>query len=198
MNLKKLYNLKLVDYKLNGVRDSPDKLLAMLLLPQKDNFLPLMVSSGEFYNKYKKEIDVKIERVIRDFEITNAEIVTYIEDKGVMCQNFEHDKIWFVFCEGFDTMHWGLMYRKNKSPEQIYAEAYGSDELDDINELSIRYKKLLESSSNSSVIMLPSREEQFNVEKDWQTVEPNGFIENYCLTKEEVRKIKMLRRQKNK
>lgn len=124
MELKELYNLKLLDYKNNGVKEHPANLLAMLLLSERDKFEPIAVSEKEFYSTYKKEIDTKIEKVVKDFEITNEEIAKYIEDNGVSTGDFEYDKIWFVFCEGFGAMHWGLMYRPEKSPEEIYSEVF--------------------------------------------------------------------------
>lgn len=48
-----------------------------------------------------------------------------IESKGVSTDNYEQDKIWFVFCEGFGTMHWGLMYHRDWTPEQIYLACFG-------------------------------------------------------------------------
>lgn len=125
MNLNELYNLKLLDYQKNGIKEQPDKLLAMLLLPEKDNFEPLKTSEGKFYDSYKSEINEKIAKVINDFEITDEEIIKQIEDNGVSCNNFEHDKIWFVFCKGFGAIHWGIMYHPDKSPEEIYADVFG-------------------------------------------------------------------------
>lgn len=129
MTLYELYNVKLMEYKKYGVKDEPDKLLSMLLLPKKEDFEPLMVSEGKFYEKYKKKIDYMIEKVINDFDITDEEIIHHVEKKGVLCNNFEHDKIWFVFCEGFGLMHWSIMYHKEKTPEEIYIEEYGASEL---------------------------------------------------------------------
>ena len=105
MTLNELYNVKLMEYKKLGVKDEPYKLLSMLLLPRKAEFEPLMVSEGKFYEKYKKNIDSMIEKVIKDFDITDEEIIWHVEKKGVLCNNFEHDKIWYVFGEGFGLMH---------------------------------------------------------------------------------------------
>lgn len=60
MTLNELYNVKLIEYKKYGVKDEPDKLLSLLLLPKKNEFEPLMVSEGEFYERYKNEIDSMI------------------------------------------------------------------------------------------------------------------------------------------
>lgn len=124
MTLNELYKEKLKDYKETGKREQPDKLLAMLLLPERDYYEPLMVAEGVFYQSYQKEIDEKIDKVIQDFDITTNEIVQMVESKGVLCENFEHNKIWFVFAKGFGAMHWGLMYHKEMSPEEIYEECF--------------------------------------------------------------------------
>lgn len=129
MTLNELYNVKLMEYKKYGVKDEPDKLLSLLLLPKKDEFEPLRVAEGAFYEVYKKEIDSMIEKVIKDFDITDEEIIWHVEKKGVLCNNFEKDKIWFVFCWGFGLMHWSIMYHKEKTPEEVYIEEYGVSEL---------------------------------------------------------------------
>lgn len=124
MLLKDLYNLKLMEYELQGLRERPDKLLAMLLLSERDKYEPLSVPEGIFYKKYQEEIDKKIVQVENDFKFTQEDIIKYVEET-VVCDNYEHDRIWFVFCEGFGAMHWGLMYRKEKTPEEIYSEYFG-------------------------------------------------------------------------
>lgn len=127
MNLMELYNKKLIEYKETGVREQPDKLLAMLLLPEKDNYEGLKTSEGKFYNYYKKQIDEKILKVTTDFQITDDDIVNYIEGKGLLCNDLENDKIWFVFAPGFGAMHWALMYHPDMSPEEIYNAVYDNE-----------------------------------------------------------------------
>lgn len=115
-----LYNLKLEEFKSTGFRDKPEKLLALLLLPNIRNYEPLMVCEGEFYEEYKLQIDEKISKVEKDFKITENDIIQYIEENGVCCDDFEQDKIWFVFCKGFGAMHWALMYHPKMKPEEVY------------------------------------------------------------------------------
>ena len=143
MELAELYKLKLLKYKINGEKESPDKLLAMLLLPEKDKYEPLMVSEGKFYSKYKNEIDLKIEKVINDFEITDDEIIKYIEDKDIICNDFEQDKIWYVFCEGFGAMHWSLMYYPEMTPEEVY-EKFFDETLEKKNNINFSPEKIEE------------------------------------------------------
>lgn len=110
MTLRELYNLKLYEYRETGLRDKPEKLLAMLMLPEMNKYEALQVSEGEFYKKYQKEIDAKIAKVERDF-------------------NFTKEKIWFVFCEGFGAMQWGIMYHKDATPEEIFSQYFEDDQL---------------------------------------------------------------------
>ena len=141
MNLTELYNLKLEIYKETGIKEHPSKLLAMLLLPEMDKYEPLNSGEGLFYRIYKKEIDKKINKVENDFNITKAEIISYIEETIISEEkNYNDDKIWFVFNEGFGAMHWGLMYRKNNTPEQTYIEYFDDIELLEINNSKILVK----------------------------------------------------------
>lgn len=128
MTLKELYNLKLYEYKEFGIKERPWKLLAMLLLSEKNKYEPLKNAQGEFYKKYKNEIDKQINKVERDFDFTHEEIVEYIE-KTVDCDNYEEQKIWFVFEDGFGILNWGLMYKEDKTAEEIYSEYYNNDDL---------------------------------------------------------------------
>ena len=124
--LQKIYNDYLTNYKRTGIKPYPDKLLALLILPEKDNYEPLMVEEGKFYEAYKKEIDAKIEQVIKDFNLTKEDVIRFIEQKGIYYkeEDYEEDKIWFVFAEGFGAMHWSLMYHPEYTPEQVYLECY--------------------------------------------------------------------------
>ncbi len=141
MTLNELYKKRLLEYKETGKREKPDRLLAMLITPEKDNYEPLMVCEGEFYKAYKSEIDAKIAQVMEDFELTDEDIKEYIEEKGVSSDNFEHDKIWFVFCEGFGAMHWALMYHPDKTPEEIYADIFDSNDLNNEDSQEIKLTK---------------------------------------------------------
>lgn len=118
--LQRLYDLKLKNYKEKNIKESPDKLLAMLLLQEKDKYKPITGESGKFYEYYKEQIDEKISQVEKDFEFTKDEIIELIEEKGVFCDDYGYDKIWFVFCEGFGVLQWGLMYNNDKTPEELY------------------------------------------------------------------------------
>lgn len=86
----------------------------MLLLTEKDKFEPLLVSEGLFYKKYQSKIDRKISKVIEDFGISKQEIEAFVEASGVLVCDFESDKIWFIFTDGFGIMPGEIMYRPNK------------------------------------------------------------------------------------
>lgn len=114
------YDKALEEFKQTGYHLHPANLLAMLLLSEKDTFEPLLVCEGEFYKRYKNKIDIKINKVISDFKISREEILAFIEQKGIISEDFEEDKIWFVFAEGFGNMHGEMMYRPNQTAYQIY------------------------------------------------------------------------------
>lgn len=125
-HLQERYDEYLEKHQETGLKPYPDKLLALLLLQEKENYEPLMVCEGEFYEHYQEEIDNKINKVIADFGITKEDIIHFIEQKGIYYreEKFEHDKLWFVFNEGFGAMHWTIMYHKEYSPEKAYYEYY--------------------------------------------------------------------------
>ena len=122
MTLQEIYHNYLKEFKETGQRPYPDRLLALLLLPEKNNYKPLRVAEGKFYQIYKKEIDIKINQVINDFAITKEDIIGYIEAKGILPQEdrYEEEKLWFVFAEGFGVMHGSIMYESEQTPEEAY------------------------------------------------------------------------------
>lgn len=119
--LLEMYENALEEFKKSGYHPHPANLLSMLLLAEKDKFEILRVCEGVFYRKYQSEIDSKISKVIEDFEISKQEIEAFIEAKGILVSDFESDKIWFVFADGFGIMHGEMMYRPNKTGYQMYS-----------------------------------------------------------------------------
>lgn len=120
--LLEMYENYLLDFKKSGYHPHPANLLAMLLLPEKDNYEPLKVCEGAFYEKYKTEIDIKIKKVIEEFNISEEEIKLFIEMRDIItdAESFNHDMIWFVFAAGFGIMHGEMMYRPNQADYQMY------------------------------------------------------------------------------
>lgn len=149
MTLRELYDLKLYEYRVTGLRDKPEKLLAMLMLPEKDNYEALKVSEGKFYAKYQKEIDAKIAKFENDFNFTKDNIINFIEET-VICDEYERDKIWFVFCKGFGAMHWGIMYRKDATPEDIFSEYFDDSQLNE--QYNIKKQEISDNINNHELV----------------------------------------------
>ncbi len=126
MTLSELYRLKIMEYKLYGKKEKPDKLLAMLMLPEKDCYNQVGVT-GKFYQKYREPINKKIAQVERDFDFKPEEYVQIIEEKNIYIENLDEDKIWFVFCEGFAVVDWGIMYHNDETAEEIYTRMFGDE-----------------------------------------------------------------------
>lgn len=124
ITLKKLYQQYKEEFNRTAIHPHPAELLSLLLLPEKEKYPALSGNSGEFYQYYKKAIDKKIELVIVDFAISKKEIIEYIEKTGIFYkeENYEHDKIWTVFCHGFGVVQWGNMYHQDATPEQLHNE----------------------------------------------------------------------------
>ena len=126
-SLQEIYDEYLEKHRQTGVKTYPDKLLALLLLQEKNKYEPEHLVNGEFYIKYKKEKDEKIEKVITDFHLTKEDIINFIEQKGIYYEeeNYEHDKIWFVFAEGFCAVISTKRWHPSYTNEKAYAEYYG-------------------------------------------------------------------------
>ena len=126
-SLQDIYDEYLEKHNQTGVKPYPDKLLALLLLQEKENYDPENLANGEFYKKYKYQIDEKINQVITDFHLTKEDITNFIEEKGIVLDEnrYEHYKIWFIFCEGFVSVIWAERYHKSYSKEKAYDEFKG-------------------------------------------------------------------------
>jgi hypothetical protein len=133
MKLMELYNLYLQKYQKTGLREKPDKLLAMLLLSEKDKYQGLTVGESAFYNTYQTEIDQQIAKVEKDFNITPKDINHYIKAKELNSIDPYYDKVWNVFAEGFGALHWSQMYYPNMSPMNAYIKYYGKNDILNIN-----------------------------------------------------------------
>ena len=134
--IKKLNSLYLNNYEKTGYHPHPSNLLALKLLIKCNEFEGLKIAEGEFYNKYKESIEKSIQEVEKDFNISEEEIKSYIERKGIFvtAENYSHDRIWFVYAEGFGVLHGSLMYTPKKDPLNIYSD------LDDKNIVFAPYK----------------------------------------------------------
>jgi len=126
--LQEIYDEYLEKYKQTGEKTYPDKLLALLLLQEKEKYNPEHLVNGDFYKKYQQQIDDKINKVITDFNITNEDIKNYVEEKGIYYSEKKHDylKIWFVFAPGFTTVISVQRWNPSYSPEEAYEKCYNA------------------------------------------------------------------------
>lgn len=134
MELEQLYNMCLENYNKTGFKLHPSKLLSMLLLSEWDKFEPINDALGKFYEKYQKQIDEKINKVEKDFNFTKDQFLNYIE-QGAFSGNYEYDKIWFVYGQSIELLHWAIAYGKLKTKEKCYIEWFeGRDWLEGITD----------------------------------------------------------------
>ena len=140
--LQEIYNDYLENFYKTGIRPHPDRLLALLLLQDKDNYKPRRLNSKEFYENNQIEITKKINKVITDFEYTKQDIMNYIDLTDII--DYEEAKIWYVFKEGFESLRWGILYREGSTPEEIYSSYlnYFHKENFTNNQVKIKSKKL--------------------------------------------------------
>lgn len=141
MNLQDLYNYKLSIYQLEGIKPRPEKLLAMLLLPEKEKFYSTTKDSKIFYIQYKDAIDEKIAKIEKDFDITEKDIIDYAKQNGLSPDEIEFTEIWLIFYKGYASLIWGLHQAKGKTPEEIYSEYFHDSELQDLN-IMAKYPEL--------------------------------------------------------
>lgn len=124
MTLIGLYNLKIDEYKKTGLREKPWKLLAMLLLSHNTEFVE-HENLGEFYKKNKVYINQYIDKVEKDFNLVQEDIIEYIEkEKKVVCKTYEKQRIWDLYANGFEVLNWSLIHRNDSTPEEIYSLWY--------------------------------------------------------------------------
>lgn len=124
MTLKEMYQTKLSVFKKTGFKEEPANLLALLLLPERDQYEVLKIDEGNFYTKYKSKIDCKIKQVEEDFQFTIDEIIMKIESNNIIINDYENDKIWLVFYKGFQALQWGILYHNDWTPEKIYLKYF--------------------------------------------------------------------------
>ena len=79
--LQDTYNEYLEKHNQTGEKPYPDKLLALLLLQEKEKYDSENLVNWKFYQKYQSQIDEKINQVIDDFHLTKEDITKIIEEK---------------------------------------------------------------------------------------------------------------------
>lgn len=123
LSLEEQYNYHLNQFKKNKINPHPAELLALLLLPNKDNYLSLTGNLSDFYNYYKNEINEKINQVMNDFDLTKEDIIEYttiLEFNEEEQFDYDKNSILHVFANGFRVVQWGVMFHPNWSPERIH------------------------------------------------------------------------------
>ena len=134
MYLKEFYNKKLNDYKSTGIVDNYAKLLSILLLSEINRYKNYKCNNISFYGKYKEEIDEKIKKLEKDFNITDQDYINYMNSLGIEVYNVDKAKIKFIYEESIIVLQWALLYCKDTSPEDAYEFCYD----DDIKNLNLR------------------------------------------------------------
>ena len=89
------------DYKNNGVVDNYAKLLSILLLSEINRYKNYRCNNIKFYGKYKNEIDETINRLEKDFNITDEDYINYLNNQGIEVYNVDKAKIKFIYEENF-------------------------------------------------------------------------------------------------
>ena len=117
ISLDELYKQYLNYFKENRIHPHPSNLLALLLLPDKDQYLSLTGNLEDFYNYYFEEIDKKIIQVMNDFDLDEEDIMEYAYILG-NDNNIDYKKQ--VFSNGVITLLWGIMFYQDLSSEEIY------------------------------------------------------------------------------
>lgn len=128
-NLYKLYKRY---YEETGKKEHPSMLLALLLLPKKQDFVcGFPCEEGKFYKENKSIIDKAIQQVEEDFHFTKADYAKLITaQNGSFEENeYEENKIWFCYAEGFGCVHWWLMYHSSEHETTIYRECFQNQSL---------------------------------------------------------------------
>ena len=186
MTVKELYNLKKYECIEYGLKDRPGKLLGMLLLSEMDDYEPLIVPEGEFYNTYKKQINNAIEKVEKDFCFGKEDIINIIEET-FECEDYDYQRIWDVYSEGFSALHWGLLYAKDKTPEEVFSKYFRSTDLEkhySMEELTI--SKNIQITSLETLIdrVVSMPEEIYTKIGKIMTLEEKAFIINSISNKD--------------
>ena len=94
-----------------------------------------MIFCRKYLTLLWEEIDRGIEKVTKDFNFSKEDFINYIEESlgSYVEEDYEDDKLWQVFSEGFGALHWGLMYRTDCSGEEIYSYYFDDARIKDNN-----------------------------------------------------------------
>lgn len=124
--LSEIYQQCLLDFEATGKRQHPSHLLAMTLLPKKDEFKPC-VNTGKFYETYESTIHDSITKIMTDFQLKESDLIQYAND-----DIFSHDSLlWSVFFDGLWAIQEGIVKYKERTPEQIYCTFFNPPYLEE-------------------------------------------------------------------
>lgn len=124
--LKEQYNQYKKEYEETGKYPHPSKLLALLLLQERDKYKASIWDSVEFYEHHKDLINKKIDKVIKDFSITNVELYNYVKDlslsfdKNLSSNEFYEACKYWTFVSGWSALLNSIMYDDYLSPEASF------------------------------------------------------------------------------
>ena len=125
--VKDLYDAYKRYYEETGRKEHPAMLLALFLFSKGYNFDRMIgYVEGKFYKKHKEIIDEAIQQVENDFHFTIDEYAKIVlkSFNDFDESNYEQEKIWSCYAEGFGCVHWGLMYHNDENIEDIYSQYF--------------------------------------------------------------------------
>ena len=138
MYLKEFYNKKVNDYKQTNTVDSYSKLLSILLLSEINRFNNPRCSNITFYSRNKEIINEKINKIERDFNITDEDYLNYFNSIGVGVRDIDKAKIKYIYEESIIVLQWALIFCK-ESPEDAFEFCY-DEEVKNMNLRRYRYE----------------------------------------------------------
>lgn len=183
MSLQELYNLKVYEYKTMGIKEEPSKLLAMLLLINKNNYKKIS-NFHKFYDFYKKEIDEQILKVEKDFDLTEECIKQIIAEN--FCPAYEtRDKILYVYEQGISCLLWGIMDNKKTSEEiyTMYFKDYSLEKSYDMEELAISNNIQISKLSDLIDKIIDKPSEFYQKIANKLSIEEKEFIKSHLINK---------------
>ena len=135
MKLIDVYNAYKEEFKKTGSHPHPAELLALLMLSDKEKYC---ISKFNFYLENKRNINMKIDKVIEDFNISKEEIIDMLSNgNDAVADVIRSDytlyktlKYEIVFYVGYKIVEWGNKYFESATPEEVYSNFkyyYGDD-----------------------------------------------------------------------
>ena len=124
--LQEQYEQYQKEYKRTGEHPHPSELLALLLFQEIGKYDYAIWDSVEFYEHHKELINQKIDKVIKDFSITNTELYNYVKnlsmsfDKRLTGNAFYKACKYWTFVSGWNALLNSIMYDEDLCPEESF------------------------------------------------------------------------------